>query len=70
MDIWEIIKFIKQEALLVIYVKKWAILLQSADSVDENRAHLRIPFWHLLINLKNKLLLKELLKWVNKKQII
>ena len=30
-DIWEIINFLKKEALLVIYVKKWAILFQSAD---------------------------------------
>ena len=27
-------------------------------------------FWHLFMNLKNKLLLKKLLKWANKKQII
>ena len=32
--------------------------------------NLRISFWHLLINLKNKLLLKKLLKWTNKNKII
>ena len=32
------------------------------------QAHLRIFFSHLLMNLKNKYLLKKLLKWVNKKQ--
>ena len=30
-DIWQILKSVKQEVLLVIRVKKWAILLQSAD---------------------------------------
>ena len=30
--------------------------------------HFRIYFCHLLMNLKNKHLLKELLKWTNKKQ--
>ena len=30
--------------------------------------HLRISFWHLLMNLKNNYLLKKLLKWANKKQ--
>ena len=29
--------------------------------------YLRISAWHLLINLKNKYLLKKLLKWANKK---
>ena len=29
--------------------------------------HLRISFWHLLMNLKNNYLLKKLLKWANKK---
>ena len=28
----------------------------------------RNSFWHLLMNLKNKQLLKKLLKWANKKQ--
>ena len=31
----------------------------------EGGAHLRISFWNLLMNLKNKLL-KKLLKWANK----
>ena len=31
MDIWQIIKSVKREVLLVIHGKKWAILLQSAD---------------------------------------
>ena len=30
--------------------------------------HLRISIWHLSMNLKNKYLLKKLLKWANKKQ--
>ena len=30
-------------------------------------AQLSISFWHLLMNLKNKYLLKKLLKWANKK---
>ena len=36
----------------------------------EGGAHLRISFWHLLMNLKNKLLLKKLLKWANENKII
>ena len=31
-------------------------------------ANLRISFWHLLMNLKNKLIIKKLLKWASKKQ--
>ena len=34
----------------------------------EGGAHVRISFWHLLMNLKDKHLFKKLLKWVNKKQ--
>ena len=34
----------------------------------EGGAHLKISFWNLLMNLKNKYLLKKLMKWVNKKQ--
>ena len=34
----------------------------------EGGAQLRISFWHLLMNLKNKYLLKKLLKQANKKQ--
>ena len=42
-DIWQIIKSVKREVLLVIHGKKWAILLQSADlktninSVDKKK---------------------------------
>ena len=36
----------------------------------EGGAHFRISFWHLLMNLKNKLLPKILLKWANKNKII
>ena len=32
--------------------------------------YLRISFWHLSMNLKNKLLLKKLLSWANKNKII
>ena len=35
---------------------------------EEGGVHIRISIWHLLMNLKNKHLLKKLLKWANKKQ--
>ena len=37
-------------------------------SGEEGGVHLRISFQHLLMNLKNKSLLKKLLNWANKKQ--
>ena len=37
-----------------------------SNTCEEGRAHLRISFWHLLMNLKNNYLLKTLLKWANK----
>ena len=33
---------------------------------EEDRTHLSISVWHLLMNLKNNYLLKKLLKWANK----
>ena len=41
---------------------------KKSNTSEEGVAHLRISFWHLLMNLKNKYLLKKLLKWTNKKQ--
>ena len=42
-------------------------LLKKSHTCEEGGSHLRISFWNLLVNLKNKLL-KKLLKWANKKQ--
>ena len=36
--------------------------------VQRKKKTLRISFWHLLMNLKNKKLFKKLLKWANKRQ--
>ena len=44
------------------------MLYQKSRTCEEGGAHFRISFWHLLMNLKNKYLLKTLLKWANKKQ--
>ena len=44
--------------------------LQKSHTCEEGGAHLRISFLNLLMNLKNKLLLKKLLKWANKIKII
>ena len=41
---------------------------KKSHSCEEGGAPLRISFWHLLINLKNKQLLRKQLKWANKKQ--
>ena len=43
---------------------------QKSHTCEEGGARLRISFWHLLMNLKNKLLLKKLLKGANKYKII
>ena len=43
-------------------------MIKKFHTCDEGGAHLRISFWHLLMNLKKKKLLKKLLKWANKKQ--
>ena len=39
----------------------------KSHTCEEGGTHLRISFWHLLMNLKNNYLLKKLLKWANKK---
>ena len=39
----------------------------NKNHTEEDGAHLRISFWHLFMNLKNKYLLKKLLKRANKK---
>ena len=41
---------------------------KKSHACKEGRAHLRISFLHSLMNLKNKYLLKQLLKWANKKE--
>ena len=38
---------------------------QKSQTYEEGAAHLRISFWHLLMNFKNNYLLKKLLKWAN-----
>ena len=42
-------------------------ITKKSHICEESGAHLKISFWHLLMNLKNKYLLKKLLKWANKK---
>ena len=42
--------------------------IEKSHTCKEGGAQLRISFWHLLMNLKIKYLLKKLLKWANKKQ--
>ena len=42
-------------------------LMKKSHTCKESGTNLAISFWHLLVNLKNKLL-KKLLKWANKKQ--
>ena len=50
-------------------------VLLSADyypkkphTCEEGGEHLKISFWHLLMNLKNKYLFNEMLKWANNEQ--
>ena len=43
---------------------------KNSHTCERGGAHLRISFWNLLMNSKNKLLLKKLLKWANKNKII
>ena len=47
------------------FLKKYK---EKSHTCQEGGAHLRLSFWHLLMNLKNKQILKKLLKWANKKQ--
>ena len=42
--------------------------IEKSHTCEEGGTQLRISFWHLLMNLKNKYLLKKLLQWANKKQ--
>ena len=53
-----------------IYKLKTLVTNKKSHTCEEGGAHLRTSFWHLLMNLKNKLLLKKLLKWANKNKII
>ena len=41
---------------------------KKSHTYEKGGGNLRISFWHLLMNLKNKYVLKKLLKWANKKQ--
>ena len=52
---------------IVFEVRKLKMMLKN-HTCEEGGANLRISFWHLLTNLKNKYLFKNLLKWANKKQ--
>ena len=44
------------------------MMQQKSHTCEEGGAQLQVSFWHLLMNLKNKYLLKKLLKWANKCQ--
>ena len=61
-ELSRVLLYIKFKLLKVTSGKK------KSHTYEEGGAHLRISFWHLLMNLKNKSLLKKLLKWANKKQ--
>ena len=41
-------------------------LLKKPNTCEKGGGHLRISFWHLFMNLKNKLLLKKLLHFFKK----
>ena len=41
---------------------------KKSHTCEEGGAHLKIYFWHLLINLKNKYLFEKMLKLANKKE--
>ena len=43
---------------------------KKSHTCEEGGAHLRISFWHSLMNLKKKLLLKKTVKVGNKNKII
>ena len=42
--------------------------MKKSHTWEEGGAQLKISFWHLLMNLKNKYLFKKMLKLANKKQ--
>ena len=41
---------------------------KKSHTSEEGGAHLKIYFWHLLINLKSKYLFEKMLKLANKKE--
>ena len=41
--------------------------LKKIKQMCRRWAHLRISFWHLLVNLKNNYVFKKLLRWANEK---
>ena len=41
---------------------------KKSHTCEEGGAHLRISFWHLLMNLKDKYLFKKMLNWASGKQ--
>ena len=49
--------------LVLLQQKIW----EKSQTSEGGGTHLRISVWHLLMNLKNNYLLKNLLKWANKK---
>ena len=53
---------------MLVFISEFPIFQQKSHTCEEGGTHLRISFWHLLMNLKNKQLLKKMLKWANKKQ--
>ena len=51
------------------YLPSWQLFQKRKNHTHvEKVGHTSISFWHLLMNLKNKYLLRKLLKWANKKQ--
>ena len=42
--------------------------MEKSHTCEEGGVHIRISFWHLLIELEKQIFIKKLLKWANKKQ--
>ena len=43
---------------------------EKTHKCEEGKAHLRISFWYLFLDLKNNYLLRKLLKWAYKNKTI
>ena len=61
--------WVQCDFFLVIFITLF-FQIKKSHTCEEGGAHLKISFWHLLMNMKNKLSLQKNLKWANKKKII
>ena len=55
-------------SIIFLDITSQILTFQKSHTCEEGGTHFRIPFWDLLMNLKNNYLFKKPLKWANRKQ--